>query len=218
VEIPKDWTFKRPEVADGFDAHVREQLPWYELVTMATVEIARHYIPEGGLVYDIGASTGNLGAALEPTLKARGARLVGVEASEEMVTRYRKGERHSVVLADARAFDYQACDVVICFLSLMFLPPTDRAKLIPRLKSKIRPGGALIVVDKIQPAGGYLSTALWRLTLACKQRAGAEPASIMTKELSLAGIQRPLSLRELQTLDGAEFFRFAEFAGYVVEL
>lgn len=63
-QIPRDWTFKTSGVANHFDRHVREQLPWYELTTGVIAHVARHYIPEGGLVYDIGASTGNVATVL----------------------------------------------------------------------------------------------------------------------------------------------------------
>ena len=45
MKIPNTWTFESVEVADGFDLHVREQLPWYDLVTGAIGQIARHFIP-----------------------------------------------------------------------------------------------------------------------------------------------------------------------------
>ena len=49
----KDWTFKEG-FANKFDSHVREQLPWYELVTESVAYITRNYLPKSGLVYDIG--------------------------------------------------------------------------------------------------------------------------------------------------------------------
>ena len=73
MDIPTNWTFETSGVAKGFDRHVREQLPWYDLATNAILHVARHYIPENGLVYDFGASTGNIGRALEPILTKRKA-------------------------------------------------------------------------------------------------------------------------------------------------
>jgi len=89
MQFPREWTFENTSVASGFDKHVREQLPWYDMVTGAVAHIARHYIPKGGLVYDIGASTGNIGQAIEETIVERKAKLVGIEASAEMCARYK---------------------------------------------------------------------------------------------------------------------------------
>lgn len=41
--------------------------------------IARQYIPKGGKVYDLGASTGNVGRVLAPVLEARGATLTALD-------------------------------------------------------------------------------------------------------------------------------------------
>ena len=45
TDIPREWTFESAAIASGFNAHVREQLPWYDMVTGAITHIARHYIP-----------------------------------------------------------------------------------------------------------------------------------------------------------------------------
>jgi tRNA (cmo5U34)-methyltransferase len=45
---------------------------------------------------------------------------------------------------------------------------------------------------------------------------GASQENIANKELSLSGIQRPLSPKELNS-DFVEFFRIGEFAGWIIE-
>lgn len=55
----QDWTFQG--FAPEFDAHVREQLPWYVMATESVALIARHYIPRRGLVYDLGPVRGTSG-------------------------------------------------------------------------------------------------------------------------------------------------------------
>lgn len=214
LAIPPDWTFRSLDVAGAFDAHVREQLPWYELTTGVVAHLGRHYIPQGGLVYDVGASTGNIGRALAATLSARSARLVAIEAAPEMAARYSgPGDLH---VGDALAFDFQPFDFGACFLALMFFPVAARAAWLRDLVAKLRPGGALVVFDKCEPAPGYLGTVLARLALAGKVAAGADPAEVIAKELSLAGAQRPLRLSELPA-GAAEVFRFGDFAGWVIE-
>ena len=41
MKIPKTWTFENKEVANDFDNHVREQLPWYDFITQSVIHIAR---------------------------------------------------------------------------------------------------------------------------------------------------------------------------------
>lgn len=216
--IPQDWTFRNRHVADEFERHVREQLPWYDVVSGATAHFARHYIPEGGLVYDIGASTGNIGRLLAPALKARRAKLTAIEASQEMAEKYHgPGD---LIIGDALGFDFQEFDVAICFLLVMFLPPASRRKWLLDLVGKCKVGGAVIVVDLLENPGGYYGTACARLRLAGKVATGTAAEDIIAKELSLPGAQRPLPEQfiEFAVPGGArKFFQFGEFAGWVIE-
>ena len=214
MKIPRNWTFETEEVANSFDKHVREQLPWYDLATDALKHIARHYIPQDGIVYDIGASTGNIGRALAPVIQARNAKLIAIEPSKEMCKIYNApGE---VFCSKAEDFDFDAFDLAVLFLCLMFIEPRKRIQLMNRLRLNCRPGGAIIVFDKLEPQGGYISTILYRLTLAGKKAANVSAEEIIEKELSLSGVQRPITEEQL----GGSFvnwFRFGDFSGYIIE-
>lgn len=216
MKIPEQWTFEESELAAGFDAHVREQLPWYELATRIVAHIARHYIPErGGLVYDIGASTGNICRAIVSIADHRGVRLVAIDKSAPMLDKLSMMPIAEALLKDALEVDYEPFDLAICFLVLQFMPVADRAGLIARLIDRCRPGGALVIVDKLEPAAGYPGAIMLRLALAAKLEAGAKPEDVIAKELSLSGVQRPLAVSEVK--GGVEFFRVGDFAGYLIE-
>jgi len=214
-EIPTNWTFQDDAVAAGFERHVREQLPWYDLATGAVAHVARHYIPQDGVVYDLGASTGNIGRALAPILDHRHAKLIPIEASREMADRYAGPFAGNLIQADVRTVEYEPFDLAVSFLTLMFVPVADRAKLVSRLLGACRPG-AIVVFDKTEAAAGYAATVLWRLALAGKVAAGVPAGDIIAKELSLGGVQRPLDPAVLGA-GALEFFRFGEFAGWLIE-
>lgn len=215
MNIPNQWTFETPEVAEAFERHVREQLPWYEIATAGVKTIARNYITKDGTVYDIGAATGNIGRALAPIIKDQNARFVPIEASVEMAKRYRgPGE---VIVARAEEYPFDPFDLAVCFLVLMFLRPGDVPVLLDRLKRACRPGGAIIVVEKTLPMYGYAATVNARLTLQAKKDAGVMLAEIAEKELSLSGVQRPIDTLAFKNRDGWEWFRYGDFAGYVIE-
>ena len=215
MEIPREWTFERKEIAEGFDRHVREQLPFYDMTTGAIAHIARHYIPERGLVYDVGASTGNIGNAIAPILDKRKATLVPIESSAEMCELYAGPQRGRLVQADALDYDFEEFDLAICFLVMMFFPVAKREAFIDELREKVKPGGAIIVFDKTEAVTGYPATILMRLAFAGKLSAGVEADEIIAKELSLGGIQRPIDPGILG--DAVEWFRFGDFAGWIIE-
>lgn len=213
MKIPSEWTFHSEEIAANFDDHVRSQLPWYDLASIAVAEIARSFIPSGGLVYDIGCSAGNIGTRLAQTLRHKEAELIGIDNSQSMAAIYNAPGK--IEVCSAESYDYKNFDVAIAFLTLMFIPVRDRPELINRLESRLRPGGAIIVVDKTLPPGGWMSTVFSRLTFKGKLVAGSDPASVIEKEMSLGGNQRPIDPRILGR-GATEFFRFGDFAGYVI--
>lgn len=212
--IPKDWTFQNADVAAAFDAHVREQLPWYELATQAVAQIGRHYIPRDGLVYDIGASTGNIGIALGDTLAARNAKFIAIDNSADIARLYRGPG--TIQIADALDIVFEPFDLAVCFLVLMFLTIEQRAVLLRKLAAATRKGGGIVIIDKCLPANSYAGVARSRLTLAGKIERGAQPGDVLAKELSLAGIQRPLGIGEIDD-NAIEFFRYGDFAGWILE-
>lgn len=216
MKHPDRWTFKDKDVADGFDDHVKEQLPWYSMLTGAVDHIARHYIQEQGTVYDIGASTGNIGNALSKTIEERSAKLISIEPSKEMVEIYNGPQKENIIIDNAENVDFEPFDFAALFLVYMFMPPKNRQALIERLKEKCNKGGAIIIVDKAEASSGYLATVMWRLTLQNKILSGASADEIIKKEISLAGVQRPTYNDELGQ-DAFLWFKFGDWAGWIIE-
>lgn len=203
-----DWTFT--DVPDGFDAHVRKQLPWYDFATQCVAFVARHYLPtRGGVLYDIGASTGNITRALAPTIQERRVVAISVEENAAMAEQFRG--HGALLVSPVQDIELEEFDVAILFLTLMFIPFSEREALMDRLRSKMRKGGAIIVVDKVADSGGYLGVCLRRLTLLWKELSGVDGNDIINKEISLAGVQRPTER------DGRLFLKFGEFEGWIIE-
>jgi len=213
MNIPTNWTFKDSEIASEFDSHVREQLPWYELATNMVSIIAKNYISNDGIIYDIGASTGNIGLSMREVIKSRNAKLFAIEQSSEMAALYNGGGK--LIIGDACEFQYERFSLAVSFLSLMFIDIESRVKLIKKLKENVKMGGAIIIVEKANPPNGYLGTVLRRLTMEWKIGNGATPKDVINKDISLAGVQRPIS-DELDD-DFIEFFKMGEFSGWIME-
>jgi tRNA (cmo5U34)-methyltransferase len=214
------WTFDTPEIASTFDSHVREQLPWYDMATDAVVYIARNYLPQFGTMVDIGSSTGNMVDKLMPLTVERWADVVAIENSIPMYKVLQKKYENSKCVAvqnvNITNSKMPKADVYIVFLTLMFIPVESRKALIKSMRANCRRGGVIVVVDKVCDHGGYFATVLKRLTMQLKLQQGAKPEDVLTKEMSLAGVQIPLDPAILGE-DAKLFFRMGEFAGWVIE-
>lgn len=214
MEIPKAWTFEDDAVAAAFEEHVREQLPFYDMMTRAVVHVVAHYLPRGGKMLDVGASTGNVGRACAELIASRGAVLSSYEPSAEMRAKWRGPG--SLDPQSAEEIEWPDHDVSTFVLTAMFVPVALRRDALAKAYAALRDGGVMIVVDRTPPVRGYPASVFWRLTLAEKVRAGAPKDQVLEKELSLIGVQRPLSLHDLPG-NPVEFFRFGDFAGWLIE-
>lgn len=215
----KSWTFETQEIANTFDIHVREQLPWYDMVTESVSYIIKNYLSENDTVVDIGSSTGNIIDKILPLVQERSCYITAIEKSESMFEKLKeKYENEScieLVNSDVTNIRLPVAKIYVLFLTLMFIPMNKRKNLLERIKSSCEDGGIIIVVDKVSDHSGYFSTVLKRLTMHFKLLQGAKPEDVLIKEMSLAGIQIPIDIELLG--DAKQFFRMGEFAGWVIE-
>jgi tRNA (cmo5U34)-methyltransferase len=212
--MPARWSFELPTVASHFDSHVREQLPFYDLATSAVCDLVRFYLQDGGTLLDIGASTGNITKACSEVLSERRASAVSIESSAEMVARF--GGVGAVVHSRIEDMEVPPCDVAVSFLTLGFVPPKVRRRLIENVMRSVALGGAFICVERTEPSGNATASRL--LLSAAKLRSGSPPGQVVAKELSIAGVLRPLSCELFGDFNPWLFFAYGDFRGYVIEV
>jgi tRNA (cmo5U34)-methyltransferase len=219
IDRNKDWSFKSQEIAEGFNDHVREQLPWYEFVKSIIIFIIRSYINKNGVLYDIGCSTGNLIRGLGNIIKERNIEVIGIDESKEMLELF-PSSLGTTYCGDALDYDYKEYDVAVLFLVSMFFDTNKRAGFLQSLYDKKKKNGIIILVDKfVENDNSYFSMIMNRFNMLLKLDNNVEPKEILNKELSLTGIQIPLTYNELpkgKECEPIEFFRVGDFRGYVL--
>lgn len=200
-----DWKFRN--IADTFDSHVREQLPWYDLVIDSIAFMVKNFVPQDGLIYDIGGSTGNIKKLLSSTITERNLKYYTIDNVPQM---------KPDIVANATKYDYDMFDCVILNLTMMFIPVKERKEFLNNLICNLNVGGCIIIVDKFIQNESYLSTVFRRMTLYWKYNNGVKCSNIIEKELSLSGIQIPLYEKDMGKLNAQKFFQFGEFSGYII--
>lgn len=210
VEIPQTWSFKDKSVANNFNSHVREQLPWYDHASRLVAFYAQSYLMDNDKVYDLGCATGHLAEMLFDHIKAKNVSYVGVDNSQEILDN--NPVDLPTVCKDLMDVEFDHPDVIISFLTLVFLSPKNRAKVLSRAYSALPIGGALIILERFQ-APPHLSLTSARLVLSEKTTSSEQ---IVAKDLSLIGSQRVLSETELPGQPQI-VFAFADFKCYIIE-
>jgi SAM-dependent methyltransferase len=103
---------------------------------------------------DLGASVGDVGCGtgrLAPYLAAQGLFPHGVDLSPEMVRVARRDyPDFSFDVGDLRHLPFEDASLagVVCWYSLLFLPPSDRAVAFSELARVVKPGGYLVTAFK----------------------------------------------------------------------
>jgi len=204
--------FEFSKIAEKFDEHLSGQLYWHSnFVNHFLPEVASIFMAEKTNCYDFGASTGNVELALSSMINSRSINFIPVEKCKEMAERY-KGES-TVVIGDFLTVFMNEFSFATCILSLCFVHPSKREDFIDSLKSSCMVGGAFVILEKMKSKAGYLGTALNRVTWRNKIQNGECIEMVVNKELSLSGVQYPLSEKEVEGME--LIWAYGDFRAYI---
>ena len=223
-----DFTFDS-SVAGVFDDMVARSVPFYGEIQRMIVELAQDFAVPGSAVYDLGCSTGTTFAALHPHLDPS-VRFVGFDNSMEMLARCR------AKLADAipdREIDMRCRDlnegadvddasVVLLVLTLQFIRPLNRNKLIGDTFRGLRPQGSLVLVEKVLAEESLFNRLFIKYYYDLKRREGYSDTEIAQKREALENVLIPYKLLENRKLlldtgfrEVDVFFKWYNFCGIV---
>lgn len=162
----QDFVFDE-RVARVFDDMVSRSVPFYNEVQRLQAELIMDFLPdEAGVVCDLGCSTGTTIAHLlaHPDCPAS-ARFIGYDNSGPMLAQAREKLSEPVAtgrvmlqLADLAALaELPACEVVILNWALQFVRPIGRESLLATVYNALKPGGVLLLSEKILSADSRLN-------------------------------------------------------------
>ena len=221
---PRDRVFARPlsevrafafddEVARVFDDMIGRSVPGYDLLLRLIALYADLFIEPGSRVYDLGCSTGLASRILAQQSGGR-ARVIAVDNAEAMLARCR--ERHAGYdidwcCADIREIEIEDASLVVLNLTLQFIDPRQRAALLARIHRGLRPGGALVLTEKIRYADPALQRRMTALYEAFKKTQGYSDLEISQKRAALERVLVPdTEETHLQRLRAAGFSEIDE--------
>jgi tRNA (cmo5U34)-methyltransferase len=205
------WEFDE-EVARVFDNMLERSIPAYGEMRGLVTRLALRPDVELPAILDLGCSRGE---ALRRVVQLRPeAEAVGLERSPPMLDaarrRFRGEARVSILEADLRdelELEDESFDVALCVLTLMFVPVEHRLRLLDETRRVLRPGGRLLLVEKVLGETHATNDLLVREYEAMKRGAGYSEQDVARKRLALEGVLVPMRASENARLLAEAGFR-----------
>ena len=190
-------------VARVFPDMIRRSVPGYTTIIPMIEVITEQYVQPGSSCYDLGCSLGASTLAMRHGMPTSGCTLVGVDNSEAMIERC----EHFIALddhplpvelrcEDILATDIDNASVTTLNFTLQFVDPDRRLELLTRIARATRPGGVLILSEKIRFEDDTEQETQTRLHHEFKRANGYSDLEISQKRTALEQVLIPETLAQ----------------------
>ncbi len=216
-------------VASVFDDMVNRSVPYYGEIQRMIAELAADYAKVGTDIYDLGCATGSTLINMD-TVIAEGIRFIGIDDSPEMLAKCNSKLEEAGLkrpfelrIADLNGMvDIKNASVVVLCLTLQFVRPIYREKLLKSIFDGLHDGGMLIVVEKTLTENDSFNREFIKHYYNYKRRNHYSELEITQKREALENVLIPYKLSENITLlkdtgfDQCEvFFKWYNFSGLI---
>ena len=145
------------KVAEVFPDMIQRSVPGYGTMISTIGILAAKYAQPNSRCYDLGCSLGAVSLSMRQRINQPGCKVIAVDNSEAMIERGLEllasdsSSRVPVemVCADIQDIAIEDASVVVLNFTLQFIPLDDRLALITRIHKGLKPGGVLILSEKM---------------------------------------------------------------------
>jgi len=224
----RDFEFNK-SVVSVFDDMVVRSVPFYLEIQRMITELASDFVLEGTQIYDLGCSTGTTMMKLDRVIDPK-INFVGIDNSDEMLKSCRKNLKDAGITRD---IDLVKADinngvllenpsVIILCLTLQFVRPLYREKLLKSIYDQLHENGALIIIEKVLGEATLFNRMFIKYYYDFKQANNYSQTEIAKKREALENVLIPYKLKENEVMlkdCGFKyvevFFKWYNFAGCI---
>lgn len=228
IEKASDFKFGAT-VANVFDDMVNRSVPYYGEMQRMISELAADHAQPGTSVYDLGCSTGTTMIGMDTTV-SKDIEFVGVDDSDEMLHKCKDkldsigfDRKYRLVNSDLnQGVEINNASVVVLCLTLQFVRPLFRDRLVRTIYDGLVPGGAVILIEKILAEESRFNRDFIKYYYDMKRRHSYSEMEISQKREALENVLIPyklsennLMLREAGFAHCEVFFKWYNFTGII---
>ncbi len=188
-------------VARVFPDMIKRSVPGYTTIVAMTGLLAQRYAAPGSNLYDLGCSLGASSLAMRQNLDHRDCRIIGVDNSKAMLERCRtiiETDTHDtpvdLVCADIENIAIDNASVVVLNFTLQFIPLAQRDAVIRHIYKGLRPGGVMVLSEKVTFEDPHLDELNIALHHEFKRANGYSELEIAQKRAAIENVLLPETL------------------------
>jgi len=185
------------KVARVFADMIGRSVPGYGQTLQMVELLAHQYAQESSNLYDLGCSLGAATMALSRGAAGKKCNIIGVDNSPAMVGRCQemlKDEPVEIRCQDILDTEIENASVVVLNFVLQFVEKEERLNLLNRICQGLRPGGVLILSEKIAFDDADENRRQIELHEAFKRAQGYSDMEISRKRTALENVLIPETL------------------------
>lgn len=191
-----DFTFDQ-KVVEVFPDMIQRSVPGYATIISTIGEIAQRFVQPNSTLYDLGCSLGAATLAMRRNVDHHPCQIIAIDNSAAMIERcqlhidgFRSSVPVNVVQADINDVDIIDASVVVMNFTLQFIAPEKRQAMIDKIYQGLRPGGVLVLSEKLRFEDEHINDALIDLHHEFKRANGYSELEISQKRSSLENVMK----------------------------
>ncbi len=200
-------------VARVFPDMIRRSVPGYTTIIAMTGLLAGRFASPGSRLYDLGCSLGASTLAMRQQVRHGDCRIIAVDNSEPMLERCRTivdTDSHELPVelhrADLQDVSIEDASVVVLNFTLQFIPREQRDRVIAGIYAGLRPGGIMVLSEKVTFEDPHLDQLNIELHHQFKLANGYSELEVARKRSALEQVLLPETLaRHRQRIADAGF-------------
>ncbi|AZZ97965.1 carboxy-S-adenosyl-L-methionine synthase CmoA [Pseudoalteromonas sp. R3] len=196
----RDFTFDA-NVVEVFPDMIQRSVPGYATIVSTMGKLAGQYAQSNSNLYDLGCSLGAVTLSMRRNIDKENCRIIAVDNSQPMVERcqiHLKGFKSDVPvdvqLGDINELEISNASVVAMNFTLQFIPQAQRATVLEKIYQGLKPGGVLLLSEKIKGENDIKDNLLIDLHHDFKRHNGYSELEISQKRTAIENVMRTDSL------------------------